>query len=89
MQTPWGQSQTVETIADGITHVTTASHGGIHLSPERFAQMPPEYQKTWAGAPWYEEDCDWAKVAVTFPEYFEKHVVENAKKSIAWNKEND
>lgn len=81
--TPWGQAQTINVIAPGITHVTTASHGGIHLSPERMAQMPAEYQDTWAGGPWFEEDCDWAKVAVTFPEHFEAKTVEAARRSIA------
>ena len=79
MRTPWGESQDIDTIADGITFASTASHGGILLSEERYAQMPEKYRKTFAGGRWYEEDCDWAKVAVTFPDCFELSDVENAK----------
>ena len=81
---PWGKIQTAEVIAPGIVSVTTAGHGGILLSPERFAKMPEKYRDTFAGGRWYEEDCDWAKVAVTFPEHFPATSVEHAKKTIAW-----
>ena len=58
MYTPWGPSQTTEKIADGITQVTTASHGGLLLSPERVKQLPPDY-KPWTGDKrWAEEDED-------------------------------
>ena len=86
--TPWGAAQTVDAIAPGILHITTASHGGIWLAPEQFDKMPADYPKTFAGAPWYEEDCDWAKVAVTFPEHFTPKTVEAAKKSLQWETEN-
>lgn len=86
--TPWGPAQTVETIGPGIAFVTTASHGGIYLSPERFAAMPEKYRKTFAGGPWYEEDCDWFKVAITFPEYFSEENVAQARRSIEfWDRE--
>ncbi len=72
MRTPWGESDSVETVADGITVVTTASHGGMHLSPERHAAVKAKYPlfKTFAGGAWYEEDCDVAIVVATFPECF-------------------
>ena len=81
---PWGKVQTAEVIAPGIVSVTTASHGGILLSHERYQQMPERFRETFAGGRWYEEDCDWAKVAVTFPDCFPAQTVENAKKTIAW-----
>lgn len=43
--TPWGKPQTVEIIAPGIVEYTTASHGGIWLSPERNAQVPMRLKK--------------------------------------------
>jgi hypothetical protein len=55
VKTPWGPSQTERVIADGITLYTTASHGGILLSPERNARVP-EYMRNSSG--WYEEDCE-------------------------------
>ena len=73
VSTPWGPSQGAEEIADGITFYTTASHGGFHLSPKRQAAMPGFMRaESWAGGPWYEEDCDWSMVAVVFREHFVK-----------------
>ena len=70
--TPWGPAQTVATIAEGITSVTTASHGGILLSEERQAAMPAHLagRNIYGGGRWYEEDCEWSLVAVAFPEAF-------------------
>lgn len=65
--TPWGLSQSSRTLAQGIREYTTASHGGIHLSPRCNAQIA----ECWRIATgWYEEDCDWAIVAYHFPEAF-------------------
>ncbi|QOT74610.1 hypothetical protein H5V43_22030 (plasmid) [Sphingobium fuliginis] len=50
-------------ILAGIWHVTTASHGGIILSPERQAAMPPVLRRD---EPCYEEDVDWALVYLAF-----------------------
>ena len=79
--TPWGPSQTSEQIARGIMSYTTAGHGGIHLSPGRRMEMPEKFRNepTFAGGNWYEEDCDWALVAVCFPQYFSEKQVESAK----------
>jgi len=63
MQTPWGQTQHITKIAEGISSVSTASHGGIKLDAKRNAAMP-EYMRKTGG--WYEEDCDWALPFVVF-----------------------
>lgn len=65
--TPWGHADFAEEYAPGIWRVGTPSHGGIHLSAERQAQMP-DYMRNPAG--WYEEDIGWSKVAVVFPDVF-------------------
>ena len=61
MRTPWGQSQHVETLMDGVVQVDTAGHGGIGveasaaskiLSQEAMDHGDREY-----GYYWYEEDC--------------------------------
>lgn len=72
MRTPWGSAQTEEQLAPGITQVSTAGHGGIHVA----ATLNRQIHKVWRQAGgWYEEDCDWALVALTFPQHFsEKHV---------------
>ena len=65
--TPWGVAQSVTILAPGITHLTTASHGGIHLDDQRQAKMP-EILRSADG--YYEEDVCWARAAVIFPEGF-------------------
>lgn len=65
--TPWGVAQDVETLAEGILNVGTASHGGIHLDKVR-NEMMPESVRNANG--WYEEDCEWALVAMVFPAAF-------------------
>lgn len=69
MNTPWGRSQYKEDIAEGITFYATASHGGLKVKCKLNRQIP-EYMRCSDG--WYEEDCDWARVAVIFPEHFVK-----------------
>ncbi len=43
---PWGAVQQSEVIAEGIVRVQTASHGGILLSAERYAQVTACFQTT-------------------------------------------
>ena len=62
--TPWGISDHIEKVAKGITWYSTPSHGGYKLDRERNALVPP-YMRIAGG--WYEEDCDWAIVAIVFP----------------------
>ena len=73
MHTPWGTSQQQKKIADGITSYSTASHGGYQVSAERLAEMPDCIRefKTYAGTGWYEEDCDWCLVVLSFPSLFD------------------
>ena len=54
-ESPWGPVQAQRTLAEGITQVETASHGGIKLSAARLAEMP-EDERTVDG--WYEEDAE-------------------------------
>jgi hypothetical protein len=61
--TPWGTADFVEVLAPGITSVSTPSHGGIHLSPERNAQVHPVWR---SDNGWYEEDCEANIVLITF-----------------------
>jgi len=65
--TPWGGAQSATAYAEGIVEYATASHGGFHLSPERNAAVHPTLRSEGG---WYEEDCGWAAVAITFPDLF-------------------
>ena len=78
--TPWGGSHTCDQIAPGIVSITTGSHGGFYLSPERADAMPEPYRSKvrFAGGTWFEEDCDWVLVVLSFPEVFEERVVNEA-----------
>ena len=42
MHTPWGPPQDIEELAEGVWRVSTASHGGLKLSRERWAEIPAE-----------------------------------------------
>jgi hypothetical protein len=68
--TPWGCPDSAKEIAPGVVEISTPSHGGIHLSKERQAEvervMP--FFRPFAGPGWYEEDCDWCIVLLVFPE---------------------
>jgi hypothetical protein len=63
MRTPWGKAQTVREVQPGILEITTAGHGGFKLS--RYANSCVHSAWRRAGG-WYEEDCEWAIVALTF-----------------------
>ena len=85
MKTPWGDSQTVEKISDGLYWVSTASHGGIKVSSLLDSRIRIEWRTDatrWAGPGWYEEDCCWAYVALTFPEHFTAKQLDDARATV-------
>jgi len=65
--TPWGVSQLATIYAEGIVSHSTSGHGGFQLSPDRNSRIDASVRR--AGG-WYEEDCEWAIVALTFPDLF-------------------
>ncbi len=67
VHTPWGMSQHTIVYAEGVECHSTAGHGGFKLSAERNRKVHPMLRS--AGG-WYEEDAEWAIVAVTFPHLF-------------------
>lgn len=80
MYTPWGSSQEQQTIAPGLVSVSTAGHGGYHVSEDRWQEierMFPEF-KSWTGRHWLEEDCDWALAPLTWPDLFNAQQIFNA-----------
>jgi hypothetical protein len=85
--TPWGASQTKQNISRGIILVTTASHGGVHLSPTVNDQVHPAWRDEHG---WYEEDCEANIAVVTFPDEFkaagwtEEHVTKAAESLRRW-----
>lgn len=77
--TPWGGSQMAIVYADGVVAHSTAGHGGFHLSAERNAQVHLLLRKE---TPWYEEDREWAIVALSFPDLFTGYERSLAEKTI-------
>ena len=74
-ETPWGPAQTVVEIAPGITAVTTAGHGGIHLDAEHAAKVKSAIVESsfLRQAQWFEEDCDWCIPYVLFEHEIAEH----------------
>ncbi|MDQ1199265.1 hypothetical protein [Agrobacterium sp. SORGH_AS 787] len=77
--TPWGTSQMVVIYADGVIAHSTAGHGGFHLSADRNGKVHPLLRKD---TPWYEEDSEWAIVALSFPDLFTGYERSLAEKTI-------
>ncbi len=67
---PWGQVQHSEQIISGIWAVSTSTHGGIWLSPDRLAELTNilgySYSTFCGSTCWFEEDCDWCIPAIAF-----------------------
>lgn len=87
MYTPWGMSDFKKECAEGITFYGTPSHGGFLLSKERLTKINPlAFEiKNWGremAAGWFEEDCNWAFVALAYPEYFVPENVIGARNTI-------
>lgn len=79
MHTPWGVAHIVETLAPGILWVSTASHGGAKVDAA-LNRTIPDYMRSESG--WYEEDTEWAIVAVCFPAAFSAESVVNARDTL-------
>lgn len=77
--TPWGASQGATVYAEGVVCHSTAGHGGFHLTPERNAQVHPMLR---GDDGYYEEDCAWAIVAITFPHLFTSYERRCAERTI-------
>ena len=58
IHTPWGPPQGVEHLAEGVWRVSTASHGGLMLGPDRWAAIPAAVQDTMLNPTFAEEDCE-------------------------------
>ena len=64
---PWGRIQNAEAYGEGVTCVGTAGHGGFKLDGRRNREMPDALRSPGG---WYEEDSEWARVALGLPALF-------------------
>lgn len=58
IHTPWGWTKNVAELIEGIWRVATPSHGGLKLSAERWAELPPEVRDAMHTPTFAEEDCE-------------------------------
>ena len=58
MHTPWGYPQDIEELAEGIWRVSTAGHGGLKLSRERWEELPDLVRDSFLTPTYAEEDCE-------------------------------
>lgn len=79
ISTPWGVSQGATIYADGVVSHHTASHGGFHLTADRNTKVHPMLRSSDG---FYEEDCCWAAVAMTFPALFTAYERRVAEKTL-------
>ena len=79
VSTPWGGSQMAVIYAEGVVAHMTSGHGGFHLSEDRNAKIHLLLRNE---TPWYEEDCEWAIVAISFPHLFTDYERSIAEKTI-------
>jgi hypothetical protein len=91
--TPWGGINHAEVLTPGITFISTPGHGGYHLDrchQSVVQEILPQF-RPYAGPPWYEEDQDWAIVALAFPSLFEpvelRHAVRTVRLSARYERE--
>lgn len=80
VRTPWGQAQSANEMAEGVTSVSTAGHGGVKLSPERNAVIPAALRNR---SGWYEEDCEVSIVGMFHPDAFPRHEGGDTKAAVA------
>ena len=58
MHTTWGPPQDIEELAEGVWRVSTASHGGLKLSRERWYSLPDCVRDAMFNPTFAEEDCE-------------------------------
>jgi hypothetical protein len=95
--TPWGAPQSIDWVRGdhqtregfGIAFVSTASHGGFYVDPALLSRVPLAWRQVSfngnAMRGWFEEDCDWAMVALIFKDCFTPEEIALARKiATAW-----
>ncbi len=81
--TPWGTAQSSKSYGPGITSYSTAGHGGFKVAKAQNAAIHPALRSKDG---WYEEDCEWAAVVLSYPALFDASKLASAHASLkTWN----
>lgn len=76
---PWGWIQGRTEVAEGIYWITTGGHGGFCISEDRYAEMPQGLREcSMTKDQWFEEDCSWCAVVLSWPQYFSPEMLKAA-----------
>lgn len=89
-KTPWGISDSSEFIRDGIMFFATPGHGGFRCETKLYRERCQEKKIPYKPASdydtrrytWFEEDGEWAYLAIAFPEHFSEDNLKIADRSI-------
>jgi hypothetical protein len=79
MDTPWGPAESIRPVTGGILIIGTGTHGGYRLTKKKNRAVPDQWR---VPDGWYEEDCGWAPLAITFPEAFPDVDQEHARRVV-------
>jgi hypothetical protein len=82
---PWGKVDGHSPFGDlGLYHHSTPGHGGIYVPDEMLSRMPKPYRDAnhYGGGNWFEEDCEWALVALSFPSGLSEKQIESATRTV-------
>lgn len=91
--TPWGAPDSVEWVGGdrpySVAFVSTPSHGGYYVAADQLNRIPLAWRKASFNGQglcgWFEEDCDWAMVALVFKNCFGPEEIAIARKiAKAW-----
>ena len=55
---PWGEVDQADQIADDIWSVATPGHGGFYIGPESYSAVPAKVRRSLRGRRWFEEDVE-------------------------------
>lgn len=78
--TPWGEYERIKKVCPGLWSVDTPGHGGYRATKEALIKANKDKQVAYHATyeddlfSWFEEDCEWAFIALMFPEYFKNHI---------------
>lgn len=84
VSTPWGRADWCKPVTRGINCYATPGHGGYCVSAGKAKAIHPALRSVGietARGVWFEEDCAWAVVPLSFPGYFDEEKIKAAHSS--------